>query len=181
MAAILGLDRAACDRVCAQAAAGEIVCCANINGPGQIVIAGHAAAVARACVAAREAGALRAVPLQVSAPFHSPLMAEAAKRLAVVLDSVAFRDPSIPVYTNVDAAPVRSAGASRDALVRQVAQPVRWEEEVAKMSEDGIETFVEFGPGKVLSGLVRRISKDAQVLSVSTTAGLDAALQALGS
>ena len=179
MAAILGLDRSKVERVCAQAAGGEVVSCANVNGPGQIVIAGHAGAVARACEAAVAAGAKRAVPLQVSAPFHCALMEPAAERLAAVLASVRFCDPSIPVYTNVDAAPVRSGAGARDALVRQVASAVRWEEEILRMADDGIETFVEFGPGRVLAGLVRRIRPGARVLSVPDAAGLDAALHAL--
>jgi [acyl-carrier-protein] S-malonyltransferase len=179
MAAILGLDRAAVERACAQAADGQIVSVANFNGPGQIVIAGHAAAVRRACEAASAAGASRVVPLQVSAPFHCALMEPAARRLSDVLASVTFCDPAIPVYTNVDAAPVDSAGASRDALVRQVASSVRWDEEIVRMAEDGITTFVEFGPGKVLAGLVRRIRKDLRVHSVPDAAGLASALQAL--
>ena len=179
MAAILGLDRPDVERVCAQAAGGEVVSCANVDGPGQIVIAGHAGAVARACEAAVAAGAKRAVPLQVSAPFHCALMEPAAERLAAVLASVRFCDPSIPVYTNVDAAPARSGAGARDALVRQVASAVRWEEEILRMADDGIETFVEFGPGRVLAGLVRRIRPGARVLSVPDAAGLDAALHAL--
>jgi [acyl-carrier-protein] S-malonyltransferase len=181
MAAILGLDRATVELVCAEAARGEIVSCANANGPGQIVIAGHAAAVSRACEAALAKGAKRAVALAVSAPFHCALMAPAARRLAAVLDSVTFKDPSIPVYTNVDAAPVLSAAAARDTLVRQVASPVRWDEEILRMVADGIDTFVEFGPGRVLAGLVRRISKGVRVFSVPDTAGLDAAIRDLGS
>jgi [acyl-carrier-protein] S-malonyltransferase len=181
MAAILGLDRAAVERACAQAAEGEVVSVANVNGPGQIVIAGHAAAVRRACDASVAAGAARAVPLQVSAPFHCALMEPAARRLSSVLASVTFCDPAIPVYTNVDAAPVDSADASREALVRQVASSVRWDEEILRMAEDGITTFVEFGPGRVLAGLVRRIRKDLRVYSVPDAAGLTAALQALTS
>jgi len=181
MAAILGLDRAAVERACAQAAEGEVVSVANVNGPGQIVIAGHAAAVRRACDASIAAGAARAVPLQVSAPFHCALMEPAARRLSSVLASVTFCDPAIPVYTNVDAAPVDSADASREALVRQVASSVRWDEEILRMAEDGITTFVEFGPGRVLAGLVRRIRKDLRVYSVPDAAGLTAALQALTS
>jgi [acyl-carrier-protein] S-malonyltransferase len=181
MAAILGLDRPTLLDVCARAAHGEIVSLANINGPGQIVIAGHAAAVGRACEGAIAAGAKRAVPLQVSAPFHCALMEPAAARLTVTLDALTFCDPSIPVYTNVDAAPVHTAAASRDALVRQVASPVRWEEEVLRMAEDGIDTFVEFGPGRVLTGLVRRIATGARVLSVSDAAGLASAIPELAS
>jgi len=181
MAAILGLDRVAVAAACAAAAQGQIVSLANLNGPDQIVIAGHAAAVARACEAAMASGAKRAIPLQVSAPFHCALMQPAATRLAAVLDGVTFCDPSIPVYTNADAAPVRTAEMARDALVRQVASPVRWDEEVSKMADDGITTFVEFGPGRVLAGLVRRIRKGARVLSVPDAAGLEAALTELGS
>jgi [acyl-carrier-protein] S-malonyltransferase len=180
MAAILGLDRPAVERLCAAVANGEVVSPANANGPGQVVIAGHAAAVKRACEAAPAAGAKRAVLLQVSAPFHCALMEPAAARLAPVLDAVAFCAPAIPVYTNVDGAPVRTEGAARDALVRQVASMVRWEEEIQKMADDGIDTFVEFGPGRVLSGLVRRIRKDVRVLSVPDAQGLAAALQELG-
>jgi [acyl-carrier-protein] S-malonyltransferase len=181
MAAILGLDRPTVEQVCATAANGEVVACANVNGPGQIVIAGHAAAVKRACEAAIVAGASRAVPLQVSAPFHCALMEPAARRLSAVLASTTFCDPSIPVYTNVDAAPLGSASASRDSLVRQVASPVRWEEEILRMAEKGIETFVEFGPGRVLASLVRRIRRDLRVHSVPDAAGLAATLQALAS
>ena len=144
-----------------------------------MVIAGHAGAVKRACEAAVAAGATRAIPLQVSAPFHCALMEPAARRLSAVLDGTKFCDPSIPVYTNVDAAVVTTAAASRDALGRQVVSSVRWEEEVLRMAQDGIDTFVEFGPGKVLAGLVRRIRKDLRVHSVSDVAGLTATIQAL--
>jgi len=181
MAAILGLPRAGVEQACAAAAQGQIVSLANINGPDQIVIAGHAEAVTRACTAAVAAGAKRAIPLAVSAPFHCALMEPAARRLEDVLRNVTFCDPSIPVYTNVDAAPVTEAGAARDALVRQVASPVRWDEEVARMADDGMTTFVEFGPGRVLSGLVRRIVKGARVLSVPDAPSLDAALTELSS
>ncbi len=181
MAAILGLDRASVESVCVAVAGGEVVSCANANGPGQIVIAGHTRAVNRACEAALAAGAKRTVPLQVSAPFHCALMEPAGARLATVLNSVTFCDPSIPVYTNADAAPVRSAAAARDALVRQVASSVRWDEEVLRMTDDGIDTFVEFGPGRVLAGLVRRIRKDARVHSVADADGLAAALHELES
>ena len=181
MAAILGLERSGVELACAAAAQGQVVSVANINGPGQIVIAGHAAAVKRACDAALAAGASRAVPLQVSAPFHCALMEPAARRLSVVLSSVRFCDPSIPVYTNVDAGPVGTAAASRDALARQVASPVRWEEEILRMAEDGIDTFIEFGPGRVLAGLVRRVRKDLGVHSVSDATALDAALSVMAS
>jgi [acyl-carrier-protein] S-malonyltransferase len=181
MAAILGLDRPAVERLCAAAAHGEVVAPANANGPGQVVIAGHAGAVKRACEAAPAAGAKRALLLPVSAPFHCALMEPAAARLAPVLDAVTFCDPSIPVYTNVDGAPVRTGGAARNALVRQVASMVRWDEEVSRMADDGIDAFVEFGPGRVLAGLVRRIRKDVRVHSVPDAAGLDATLRELES
>jgi len=176
MAAVLGAERETLERVCREAGQGEIVSCANFNGPGQIVIAGHKAAVDRACAAALAAGAKRAVALQVSAPFHCALMRPAAERLAPVLAAVAFSEPAFPVYTNVDAAPVVSQDAARDALLRQVEAPVRWDEEVARMLTDGFDTFVEFGPGKVLASLVKRVSREATVLSVGDTAGVDAAL-----
>ena len=179
MAAILGIERSDLERVCVEAARGEIVSCANFNGPGQIVIAGHAAAVARASEKALAAGAKRAVPLAVSAPFHCALMRPAAERLAPVLAAVAFTDPSLPVYTNVDAAPVATAAAARDALVRQVEAPVRWDEEILRMVDDGFDTFVEFGPGKVLSSLVKRIAKGATAVSAGDVASIDAALQEL--
>jgi [acyl-carrier-protein] S-malonyltransferase len=162
--------------VCASAAQREVVSCANFNGPGQIVIAGHKAAVERACAGALAAGAKRAVPLQVSAPFHCALMRPAAERLAPVLGAATFSSPAFPVYTNVDAATVTSGDAARDALLRQVESPVRWDEEVARMLEDGFDTFVEFGPGKVLASLVKRMSKTATTLSVGDAASLDAAV-----
>jgi [acyl-carrier-protein] S-malonyltransferase len=179
MAAILGLDREAVARACEAGAQGEVVACANFNGPGQVVIAGHAGAVARASEAALAAGAKRAVPLQVSAPFHCALMEPAAARLAPVLDAVPFHDPTVPVYTNVDAAPVATGASAKDALVRQVASAVRWDDLIVRMAEDGASTFIEFGPGKVLAGLVRRLRKDARVLSVGDPVGVDAALAEL--
>ena len=179
MAAILGIDRAELTRVCERAAQGEVVACANFNGPGQIVIAGHSGAVGRACELALASGAKRAIPLAVSAPFHCALMAPAAARLAPLLASIALHDAGFPVYTNVDAAPVSDAAGARDALARQVEAPVRWDEEVERMIADGFDTFVEFGPGKVLSSLVRRIARDVTAVSAGDTAEIDAALEAL--
>ena len=180
MAAILGLPRGPLEAVCTAAARDQVVQCANFNGPGQIVIAGHAAAVRRACDGALAAGAKKAVPLAVSAPFHCALMEPAARRLSEVLDGIALSDPAFPVYTNVDATAVRTGAGCRDALVRQVASPVRWEEEVLRLSEDGVDTFVEFGPGRVLAGLVRRIVREARVASVGDAAGLEDALRVVG-
>ena len=177
MAAVLGLSRQAVETLCRAHAQGEVVSAANLNGPDQVVIAGHAAAVARVVERAREAGAKRAVPLPVSAPFHCALMEPAAARLAPLLEATAFADPRVPVYTNVDAAPVTTGAAARDALLRQVASPVRWEDEVLAMAGDGFSRYLEVGPGKVLSGLVRRIRKDLTVLPAGDPVGIAAALR----
>ena len=177
MAAVLGLPRAAVEDLCREQAAGEVVSAANLNGPDQVVIAGHAAAVARVVERAREAGAKRAVPLPVSAPFHCALMEPAASRLAPLLEATPFADPGVPVYTNVDAAPVTTGAQAREALLRQVASPVRWEEEVLAMAGDGFSRFLEVGPGKVLTGLVRRIRKDLTVLPAGDPEGIAAALR----
>jgi len=166
MAAILGLDGEQVERICADAAGGEVLSPANLNAPGQVVIAGHAPAVARASEAAKRAGAKRAVPLAVSAPFHCALMRPAEERLRPVLEAIRFRDPGVPVFTNVDAAPVSRGAAARDALLRQVASPVRWHELAAAMVAAGLDTFVEVGPGRVLSGLMRRVGRDLRVFSV---------------
>lgn len=183
MAAILGLEPDALERICRDAARGQVVCPANLNGPGQVVISGHAEAVERASAAALAAGARRAVPLAVSAPFHSPLMRPAAERLAPVLQSIEFRDPMFPVYANATATPVTTAADARAALLEQVASPVRWEASIGAMSDAGIDTFVEIGPGRVLSGLARRIRKSARVLNVECpddVAGLLGALEVAG-
>jgi len=180
MAAILGLDVEVIREVCARVADQQVVEPANINAPGQVVLAGHAGAVARAVEGCREAGARRAVELDVSAPFHSSLMQPAAERLAPVLEEVTFSDPAFPVYTNVDAEPVNTAAAARDALVRQVDSPVRWLELIRRMAADGFDTFVELGPGSVLSGLARRIDRRLKTVSVSDPEGLEKALAVLG-
>ncbi len=180
MAAILGLDVATVDEACAGAAGDEIVSPANLNGPKQVVIAGHTAAVERAVEACREAGARRALMLQVSAPFHCSLMEPAADRLSAVLGKMEFCDPSVPVYTNSEAEAVRSGADARRALVRQVASPVRWTELIERMLADGIETFVEVGPGKVLAGLVRGIRRSARVLPAGDPDGVEAAVAELG-
>jgi [acyl-carrier-protein] S-malonyltransferase len=174
MAAILGLPRAEVESVCeAASAAGDIVEPANFNGPGQVVIAGHTRAVERACVLAREKGAKRAIPLAVSAPFHCRLMEPAAEALASDLENVAFRDPEVPLFTNVDARPITRGIEARKALIRQVASPVRWEESMLAMAALGVTRFVEVGPGRVLSGLVRKIVKEATISSVSDPAEVE--------
>jgi len=180
MAAILGLDAASVERVCRDSAAGEVVSSANLNGADQVVIAGHAAAVERAVARALEAGARRAVRLPVSAPFHCALMLPAARRLAGVLAGIEFGPPAFAVYGNADAQPIRDGARAKDALVRQVASPVRWHDLVRAMIGDGIETFVEIGPGRVLAGLVRRIHRPARVFSVEDPADVVEVVEALG-
>jgi len=180
MAAVLGLDAAAVDELCAGAAQGQVLSAANMNGPGQVVVAGHAEAVARVVQAAPEAGATRAVPLSVSAPFHCALMQPAQDQLKLALEQLEFSDPKFPVYANVDAEPVRDGAGARDALVRQVSSPVRWEQSMRNMIESGIETFVEIGPGRVLAGLSRRIRRDVRVLGVSGVEGVEKVVKELG-
>jgi [acyl-carrier-protein] S-malonyltransferase len=179
MAAILGLDLAAIENACREAAAGEVVSPANVNSPGQVVIAGHTAAVARAGDACKARGAKRVVPLPVSAPFHCPLMKPAQDRLVPELAALAFPDPTVPLVCNVDAAVVRSGAACRDGLVRQVSGAVRWQESVELLVREGVSTFVEVGPGTVLSGLVRKIAKGVRVLNVESPETLEATVAAL--
>jgi [acyl-carrier-protein] S-malonyltransferase len=159
MAAILGLDIAAVESICAEAAAGDVVRPANLNSPTQVVIAGHVGAVERAVALAKGAGAKRAITLPVSAPFHCELLEPAAVRLGADLDALRFENLQFPLVTNVDARPITAGGDARDALKRQVARPVRWSESVRRMLDDGAGAFVEVGPGKVLTGLVRSIDK----------------------
>ena len=158
---------------------GEVVSPANINSPGQVVIAGHAAAVERASDLCRTRGARRAVKLPVSAPFHCALMKPAKDRLAPELAAVAFRDHEVPVVNNVDARVVRRGEECRDGLVRQVSGAVRWQESVERLAREGVSTFVEVGPGTVLGGLVRKIAKGARVLNVDSPESLEAAASAL--
>lgn len=179
MAAILGLDRGLISQACGEARTLGSVEVANLNGPGQTVIAGATAAVKKAAELAKSKGAKRAVLLPVSAPFHSPLLAPAAARLAEVLRGVAIRDLEVPLVTNVDAAPLTEGARVAEALVRQVTAPVRWEEVVLRLTHEGARTFVEVGPGRVLSGLIRRIVPDAQVLNVEDAASLATTVGAL--
>ncbi len=174
MAAILGLDAETVARACEEAAEGEIVSPANLNGAGQVVIAGAAAAVRRASDRAKALGAKRAIPLPVSAPFHCALMRPAEERLAPELRALDASDPRIPIVANVDAEPKRTAREAIAALVEQVSRPVRWEAVVARLASEGVTTYVEVGPGTVLSGLVRKIHKDATVLSVGSPGDLAA-------
>jgi [acyl-carrier-protein] S-malonyltransferase len=163
MAAILGLAPEQVDAACAEASAGEVVAPANYNTPEQTVIAGHAAAVARASELCLARGAKKAVPLPVSAPFHSALMAPARERMQPLLQAASFADPAWPVVTNVDAAATARASALRDALIRQVDSPVRWVESVRLLAREGVTRALEIGPGSVLAGLIKRIEKGIKV------------------
>ncbi len=178
MAAILGLSDDDVRAACAEAAQGDVVEPVNFNAPAQVVIAGHKAAVERACEAAKAKGAKRALPLPVSAPFHSSLLKPASDRLLDYLANVNFSAPAIPLINNVDVAIVSDPAAIRDALVRQAASPVRWVETVQKMAGSGVTRVIECGPGKVLSGLVKRISGDLTAEAIVDQASLDAVLEA---
>jgi [acyl-carrier-protein] S-malonyltransferase len=179
MAAILGLSDDAVRAACVQAAQGEVVEAVNFNAPAQVVIAGHKAAVERACEAAKAAGAKRALPLPVSAPFHSSLLEPAARVLEGALAKVELKSPAMPVINNVDVAQPAEPAAMRDALVRQAWHAVRWVETLQAMKAQGVTHVVECGPGKVLAGLTKRIDGDLVSLSITDPASLEAALAAL--
>lgn len=172
MAAMMGLENEALEAICAEAAQGEVVAPANFNSPGQIVIAGHATAVDRAIELAKAAGAKRALPLPVSAPFHCSLMKPAGDRLGGILTEVSFAPLQFPVVTNVEALPNADSARVMELLVQQVYSPVRWSESVEKMSQLGVDRFIEVGPGKVLSGLIKRIAKGATIQNVEDVASL---------
>lgn len=174
MAAIMGLDTETVDAVCTEAARGQVVSPANYNSPVQIVIAGHAEAVDRACALASDKGAKRAIKLPVSAPFHCSLMVPAGGRLEKVLTDVPVGEIGVPVVTNVEAEPNADAGRVRRLLVDQVSAPVRWAETVEKMTGLGVETFVEIGPGKVLSGLIKRMARKSTCRNLEDVASLKA-------
>jgi [acyl-carrier-protein] S-malonyltransferase len=165
MAAILGLDEAAVSQACREASEGEVVGAANLNAPGQVVIAGTAPAVARAIERARALGARRAIPLQVSAPFHCALMKPAEVRLTPELRAASTQQPRMPIVANVDARPKRTAEDAIDALVRQVTSPVRWADVVGRLASEGVTAYVEVGPGAVLAGLVKKIAREATILT----------------
>jgi [acyl-carrier-protein] S-malonyltransferase len=174
MAAILGLDAEKVVQACVEAAEGEVVGAANLNGGGQVAIAGASAAVKRAGERAKALGAKRVIPLSVSAPFHCALMQPAQDRLEPELRALMTREPRVPIVANVDAEPKRTAAAAIDALVRQVSAPVRWEAVVQRLASEGVTTYVEVGPGAVLSGLVRKIHRDATVVSFGSPDDLEA-------
>jgi [acyl-carrier-protein] S-malonyltransferase len=179
MAAILGLDAERVSQACSEAAQGDVVSAANLNAPGQVVIAGSREAVARAGERAKQLGAKRVVPLPVSAPFHCALMKPAEERLAPELRALAVSDPCVPVVANVDAEPKRDGASAIEALVQQVSKPVRWEDSVRRLASEGVRTYVEVGPGSVLGGLVRKIHREATVLNIETPEGLAAVESAL--
>jgi [acyl-carrier-protein] S-malonyltransferase len=171
MSAVMGIDAARLGELCEKAAAGEVLSPANFNAPGQIVVAGHAGAVARLGeLAAAEKG--RVIPLKVSAPFHCALMAPAARAVEAALARVNMSHLAFPVVANFDAKPNRDSARAKELLVKQVDGPVRWEESIRRMAAEGVTHALEIGPGKVLAGLVKRIAKDVKVLSVSDAAGV---------
>ena len=179
MYAIIGLDNDSIIKACQNAEQGEVVSAVNFNSPGQVVIAGAKAAVERAAVLCKEAGAKRALPLAVSVPSHCALMKPAADQLAVSLESIAVKSPAVAVINNVDVKTENDAQAIRHALVRQLYSPVRWTETVEKMATNGIEVLVEIGPNKVLNGLTKRIADNLQAVSVNDPASLSTVEQLL--
>ena len=179
MAAILGIGLDGVGEVCAAAAQGQVCEPANINSPEQIVISGHAAAVERGVKIAQERGAKRAVLLPVSAPFHCSLMKPAQEQLAADLENLSFSAPKIPVISNVYARPVEEAGAAREALIRQVTGSVRWSESMQWLVRHGAQTFIEVGPGKVLSGLMRQIDRSKKCLNTEDDMSLQKGLEFL--
>lgn len=175
MAAVLGLPAERVSQACAEVADGQVVSAANLNAPGQVAIAGHAAAVERAGLRARALGARRVMPLPVSAPFHCALMKPAEERLAPELRALVVADPEAPVVANVDAEPKRTGREAVEALIRQVSAPVRWEDVVRRLVADGATTFIEVGPGGVLSGLIRKIDRSVSATCVHDPSSLESA------
>ncbi len=179
MAAILGLDAATVEAGCAEAADGQVCSPANINSTSQVVIAGNTEAVDRACEILKSKGAKRAIKLNVSAPFHCALMMPAQERLAADLAELKYTTPDFPVVHNVDALANSDAGVVGNRLTRQVSSPVRWLQSVQRLKENGVTTFVEVGPGKVLSGLTRQIDREAKSLNVENVESLRVSLESL--
>lgn len=178
MAAVIGGELSDIERVCAEASRSEVCSVANINSPGQVVIAGNTAAIDRAIELLKDV-ARRVIKLNVSAPFHCALMRPAQERLAPDLERLHFREPKFPVVTNVDARITTAPGELRDALFRQVSAPVRWVESMQLLIENGVDKVAEVGPGKVLSGLMRQTSRDIKCLNVEDAASLEATSAAL--
>lgn len=179
MYAIIGLDNEAIINACKTAEQGEVVSAVNFNSPGQVVIAGAKAAVERAAVLCKEAGAKRALPLAVSVPSHCALMKPAADQLAVALENLSLNQPNVAVINNVDVATESESQSIRTALVRQLYSPVRWTETVEKMAENGVEILLEIGPNKVLTGLTSRIVKELAAQAVNDVKSLEAVVESL--
>ena len=177
MAALIGPSAEDARAICEEAAQGEVLSVANINAPGQIVVAGTKAAIERAIEVAKKRGVRRALPLPVSAPFHCDLMKPAEERLKPILDEAGFKDLWVALVSNVDASPIGTATAVRNALLRQVASPVRWVESIHRMVSMGVKRFVEVGPGNVLTGLIKRIDANVELVNVSDVPTLDAFLE----
>lgn len=180
MAAIIALSQEDVEDCCAEASAIGVCSPANLNCPGQIVVSGEAAAVEKCCEIAKAKGAKRAIKLPVSAPFHCSMLTGAGEKLAKELENVVVKQMNIPVITNVTADCVPSSDDIKPMLIRQVSSPVRWEATIRKMLDDGVDTFVEVGPGKALSGFIKKITKDAAVYNVEDMASLEKTLAGLG-
>ena len=180
MAAILGMEREAVEKTCLEASKNGIVAPANYNSPGQIVIAGEKKAVEKAIELAKAAGAKKVVPLAVSVPSHCAMMKAAGDRLAQELDRVKIHDLRIPIVNNADAKFIQSASELKPSLLRQISSPLYWEDSIKNLVADGYDTFIEVGPGKVLTGLVKRIAKDAKLLNVEDQKSMADTLSALG-
>jgi [acyl-carrier-protein] S-malonyltransferase len=179
MAAVIGAELKEIEKACAEASQGQVCAPANINSPSQVVIAGNAEAVDRASELLRSGGAKRVLKLNVSAPFHSALMMPAQERLAVDLERIGFANLNVPLVTNVDASVIQKGAEARESLVRQVSSPVRWLESIELLIKQGIDTFVEVGPGKVLTGLMRQINREVKCLNVEDAASLKSAAAGL--
>ena len=177
MAAIMGLSPAVVQDACKRAAEGEICSPANLNSPEQTVISGHAGAVKRAVEIASQLGAKRSMVLPVSAPFHSALMMPAQEKLEKDLNAAKFEDLQVPLVTNVDADSIRQGEEARSALIRQVTMPVRWEESMRMLLDEGVNTFVEVGPGRVLTGLMRQIERSVATLNVEDEKSLQVTVE----
>ena len=180
MAAILGAEVATIESACVEASQGQVCSAANFNSPGQVVIAGDADAIDRAIELLKQRGAKRAIKLDVSAPFHSTLMMPAQERLAADLVKMRFDDPKLSLITNVDAKPINTGAEARDAAIRQVSSPVQWLQSVEFLLAAGVQTFIEVGPGKVLSGLVRQTERGARCANVEDDTSLTQARKAVG-
>ena len=180
MAAILGMARQDVEKTCLEAAKNGIVAPANYNSPGQIVIAGEKGAVEKAMELAKSAGAKKVIPLSVSVPSHCAMMKAAGERLSQELEKITIKDLRFPIVNNADAKFLRTASELRPSLIKQISAPLFWEDSITTMAADGYDTFVEIGPGKVLSGLVKRIAKDAKVLNVEDQKSMNETLHALG-